>query len=126
MAKRIFASSPLHLTADKDMAHRRLKVAQLTTLISHRTVRFSPHSGSAVARGAHGKALARGFQITFAHTPAALFMAHSMLDVAHLRPGVFAQSVMHRAEPCVNEARHIEGKSPLSEALELRSRLSPQ
>jgi len=70
MAKRIFASSPWHLTADKDMAHRRLNVAQLTTLISHRTVRFSPHSGSAVARGAHGKALARGFQITFAHTPA--------------------------------------------------------
>ena len=43
MAKRIFASSPWHLTADKDMAHRRLNVAQLTTLISHRTVRFSPH-----------------------------------------------------------------------------------
>ena len=67
MAKRIFASSAWHLTAVKDMAHRRLKVAQLTTLISHRTVRFSPHSGSGVACGAHGKALARGFQLLRRH-----------------------------------------------------------
>ena len=126
MPKRISVSSAWRITVDKDLAHRRLNVAQLTTLISHRTVRFSPHSGSAVARGAHGKALARGFQITFAHTPAALFMAHSMCDVAHLRPGLFAQSVMHRAEPCRRLAHHIEGKPPLSEALELRSRLSPQ
>jgi len=126
MAKRIFASSPWHLTVDKDMAHRRLNVTQLTTLISHRTVRFSPHSGSAVARGAHGRALARHFQNTFAHTPAALCMAHSMLDVAHLRPGSLAQSVMHRAEPCRRLAHHIEGKPPLNEARELRSRLSPQ
>ena len=108
MAKRIFASSPWHLTADKDMAHRRLNVAQLTTLISHRTVRFSPHSGSAVARGAHARALARGFQITFAHTPAALCMAHSMCDVAHLRPSFLAQSVMRRAESCVDEAHYID------------------
>ena len=126
MAKRIFASSPWHLTADKDMAHRRLNVAQLTTLISHRTVRFSPHSGSAVARGAHGKALARGFQITFAHTPAALFMAHSMCDVAHLRPGLLAQSVVHRADSCVDEAHYIEVHDAWNEAYELRSRLSPQ
>ena len=126
MAKRIFASSPWHLTADKDMAHRRLNVAQLTTLISHRTVRFSPHSGAGIARGAQVHVLARHFQNTFAHTPAALFMAHSMCDVAHLRPGLFAQSVMHRAEPCRRLAHHIEGKPPLSEALELRSRLSPQ
>ena len=62
MAKRIFASTPWQITVDEDLAHRRLNVAQLTTLISHRTVRFSPHSGSAVARGAHARALARGFQ----------------------------------------------------------------
>ena len=108
------------------MAHRRLNVAQLTTLISHRTVRFSPHSGSAVARGAHGKALARGFQITFAHTPAALFMAHSMCDVAHLRPGLFAQCVMHRDESCDDEAHYIEAHDARNEAHELKSRLSPQ
>ena len=45
MAKRIFASSPWHLTVDKDLGHRRLNVGQLPTLISHRTVRFSPYSG---------------------------------------------------------------------------------
>ena len=43
MAKRIFGSTPWQITVDKDLAHRRLNVAQLTTLISHRTVRFSPH-----------------------------------------------------------------------------------
>ena len=54
MPKRISVSSAWRITVDKDLAHRRLNVAQLTTLISHRTVRFSPRSGSAVARGAQG------------------------------------------------------------------------
>ena len=30
MAKRIFASTPRQITTDKDLAHRRLNVAQLT------------------------------------------------------------------------------------------------
>ena len=126
MPKRISASSAWRITVDKDLAHRRLNVAQLTTLISHRTVRFSPHSGSAVARGAHARALARGFQITFAHTPAALCMAHSMCDMAHLRPSFLAQCVMHRDESCDDEAHYIDGHDARNKAHELKSRLSPQ
>ena len=78
------ARSRSRFTVDKDLAHRRLKVAHLTTLISHRTVRFSPHPGSGIARGALGKAPDRRCQNTFAHPPAALLMSHSMLDVPHL------------------------------------------
>ena len=108
------------------LAHRRLKVAQLTTLISHRTVRFSPHLGSGIARGALRNAPDRRCQNTFAHPPADLLMAHSMLDVAHLRPGLLARSVMHRAQQCRRLAHHIEARPPLNEARELASRLSPQ
>ena len=72
------------------------------------------------------KSTRSGFPEQSAHTPAALFMAHSMCDVAHLRPALFAQSVMHRAEPCRRLAHHIEARPPLNESLELRSRLSPQ
>ena len=61
MAKRIFASSPWHLTVDKDLPHRRLNVPQLITLISHRMVRVSPHSGVGIARGAQAHVLARHF-----------------------------------------------------------------
>ena len=126
MAKRIFASSPWHLTVDKDLGHRRLNVGQLPTRISHRTVRFSPHSGVGIARGAQVHVLARHFQNTFAHTPAALCMAHSMCDVAHLCPSFLAQSVMRRAESCDHEAHYIEVHDARNEAHELKSRLSPQ
>ena len=126
MAKRIFASSPWHLTVDKDLPHRRLHVPQLTTLISHRMVRVSPHSGVGIARGAQGHVLARHFQNTFAHTPAALCMPHSMCDVPQHRPGLLAQCVMHRADSCVDEAHYIEVHDAWNEAYELRSRLSPQ
>ena len=68
------ASTPSRFTVDKDLPHRRLKLPHLTTLISHRTVRFSPHLGSGIARGAHGKAPERRCQNTFAHPPAALLM----------------------------------------------------
>ena len=68
------ARSASHFTVDKDLPHRRLKLPHLTTLISHRTVRFSPHPGSGIARGALGKAPDRRCQNTFAHPPAALLM----------------------------------------------------
>ena len=126
MAKRIFAASAWHLTVDKDLGHRRLNVGQLPTLISHRMVRVSPHSGVGIARGAQGHVLARHFQNTFAHTPAALCMPHSMCDVPQHRPGLLAQCVMHRADSCVDEAHYIEVHDAWNEAYELRSRLSPQ
>ena len=120
------ARSRSRFTVDKDLGHRRLKVGHLTTLISHRTVRFSPHPGSGIARGAHGKAPDRRCQNTFAHPPAALLMPHSMCDMPHLRPGLLARSVMHRAQPCRRLAHHIHCKPPLNEARELGSRLSPR
>ena len=126
MAKRIFASSPWHLTVDKDLGHRRLNVGQLPTLISHRMVRVSPHSGVGIARGAQVHVLARHFQNTFAHKSAALCMPHSMCDVGQHRPGILAQCVMHRADSCVDEAHYIEVHDAWNEAYELRSRLSPQ
>ena len=68
------ARSPSRFTVDKDLGHRRLKVGHLTTLISHRTVRFSPHPGSGIARGGQANAPDRRCQNTFAHPPAALLM----------------------------------------------------
>ena len=94
------------------------------TLISHRTVRFSPHLGSGIARSALGKAPDRRCQNTFAHPLAALLMPHSMLDVPHLRTGLLARSAMHRAQQCRRLAHHIDCKPPLNEARELGSRLS--
>ena len=120
------ARSAWRFTVDKDLAHRRLEVAHLTTLISHRTVRFSPHPGSGIARGAQANAPDRRCQNTFALPLAALLMAHSMCDMPHLRPGLLARSVMHRAQPCRRLAHHIDCKPPLNEARELASRLSPQ
>ena len=68
------ARSPSRFTVDKDLGHRRLKLPHLTTLISHRTVRFSPHPGSGIARGAQANAPDRRCQNTFAHPLAALLM----------------------------------------------------
>ena len=126
MPKRISVSSAWRITVDEDLGQRRLNVGQLPMRISHRTVRVSPLSGGGVARRASGHVRARDLQITFAHTPAALCMAHSMCDVAHLRPSFLAQCVMHRDESCDDEAHYIDGHDARNESLELRSRLSPQ
>ena len=129
MAKRIFASSPWHLTVDKDLGHRRLNHKRGTAAHAHQpsnVVRVSPHSGVGIARGAQVHVLARHFQNTFAHTSAALCMPHAMLDVGQHRPGLLAQCVMHRADSCVDEAHYIEAHDAWNEAYELRSRLSPQ
>eukprot|EP00964_Phaeocystis_antarctica_P055338 scaffold32557_cov68-Phaeocystis_antarctica.AAC.1 len=126
MPKRISASSAWRITIDKDLPQRRLKVSQLTMRISHRTARVSPLPGAGVARCAEAHVRARDLQNTFAHTPVAMFMAHSMCDMAHLRPGLFAQCVMHRDESCDDEAHYIEVHDARNEAHELKSRLSPQ
>ena len=126
MPKRISASSAWRITVDKDLPQRRLNVPQLTMRISHRTVRVSPLSGGGVARCAEAHVLPRHFQNTSAHTPVAMFMAHSMCDMAHLCPGLFAQCVMHRDESCVDEAHYIDAHDARNEAHELKSRLSPQ
>ena len=70
MAKRIFASSPWHLTVDKDLGHRHLNVGQLPTLISHRMWYASARIRAWGSRGAQVHVLARHFQNTFAHTSA--------------------------------------------------------
>ena len=126
MPKRISASSAWRITVDEDLGQRRLNVGQLPMRISHRTVRVSPLSGGGVARCAEAHVLPRHFQNTSAHTPVAMFMAHSMCDMAHLCPGLFAQCVMHRDELCDDEAHYIEVHDAWNEAYELRSRLSPQ
>ena len=126
MPKRISASSAWRITVDEDLPHRRLNVPQLTTRISHRTVRFSPLSGGGVARCASGHDRARDLQNTSAHTSAALCMPHSMCDVPQHRPDILAQCVMHRDESCVDEAHYIDAHDARNEAHELKSRLSPQ
>ena len=125
-AKTRFWSSAWRITVDKDLGQRRLNVGQLTMRISHRTARVSPLSGARVARCAEAHVLPRHFQNTSAHTPVAMFMAHSMCDMAHLCPGLFAQCVMHRDESCDDEAHYIEAHDARNEAHELKSRLSPQ
>ena len=126
MPKRISVSSAWRITVDEDLPHRRLNVPQLTTRISHQTVRFSPLSGGGVARCASGHDRARDSQNTSAHTSAALCMPHSMCDMPQHRPGLLAQCVMHRDESCDDEAHYIEAHDARNEAHELKSRLSPQ
>ena len=117
MAKRIFASSPWHLTVDKDLGHRHLNVGQLPTLISHRMWYASARIRAWGSRGAQVHVLARHFQNTFAHTPAALCMPHSMCDMPQHRPDLLAQCVMHRADSCVDEAHYIEAHDAWNEAM---------
>ena len=89
--------------------------------INNRTVRFSPHSGPRIARGAHRNALARRFGKTLAYTPAVLCMGEAMCDMGVLRPTILAQCVMHRTESCVDVARYIDGNAPRNDACELKS-----
>ena len=52
--------------------------------IGHRMVRFSPHLGAGIARGAHRHALSRPLANTFTHIPAGLCMCGAMCDVGQL------------------------------------------
>ena len=66
--------------------------------------RFTATPACALARPAHGHALPRCLQNTFAHSPAALCVSGSICDMPVLRPGILAQSCDKLAEACVDKA----------------------
>ena len=68
--------------------------------------RFTATPACALARPAHGHALPRCLQNTFAHSPAALCVSGSICDMPVLRPGILAQSCDELAEACVDKARY--------------------
>ena len=94
--------------------------------IAHRLELVSPLPLRAFARTAHGHAFGRCFQNTFAHISAALGMSGARCYVPGLPRKITSAMRDAWAEPCVDEARYIDGHAPPNEACELTSRLLPQ